>query len=98
MSSPAREPSRRVSSAEQALLGSVGHNIRQLRRRRRMTQQELSQITGLTRTYIGGIERGARNPSLVTLHRMADALGTEAGRLVPVAESTVAKQAPRRPA
>jgi len=53
---------------------SVGKRIRLLRKSRRWTQEELGERARLHPTYIGGIERGERNPTLLNLHRIAKAL------------------------
>ncbi len=52
----------------------VGRNIRRLREARRMTQEQLAFEAQIDLTYVGGIERGRRNPSLMVMVRIADAL------------------------
>lgn len=49
--------------------------IAKLRNERGMTQEELAFKSGLHRTYIGMIERGERNITLVNAMRLADAFG-----------------------
>jgi transcriptional regulator with XRE-family HTH domain len=51
-----------------------------------MSQTELGVASGLHRTYVGGIERGERNPSLTNIFRIADALGVGASALLAAAE------------
>jgi transcriptional regulator with XRE-family HTH domain len=53
----------------------VGLNVRRLREKRGWSQEEFAFQSGLHRTYISGIERGARNPTVLVLKEMADALG-----------------------
>lgn len=53
----------------------VGHNVRRIRQERGLTQERLAFAAELDLTYIGGIERGRRNPSLLAMARIADALG-----------------------
>lgn len=53
----------------------VGKNVRQLRQGRGLTQEQLAFEADLDLTYVGGIERGKRNPSLLVMVRLADALG-----------------------
>lgn len=55
----------------------VGDNVRRLRKDRRLTQEQLAFEARLDLTYIGGIERGRRNPSVLVLARIAEALGAE---------------------
>ena len=62
----------------------VGANVRRLRVERGLTQEKLAFEAGLDLTYVGGIERGRRNPTVVVLGRIAEALGTTpAGLLSP---------------
>ncbi|MBA3723950.1 MAG: helix-turn-helix transcriptional regulator [Candidatus Levybacteria bacterium] len=60
-----------------------GNHLRKLREDRRLTQEELADKAGMHFTYIGQIERGLRNPSLVNLHKIAKALRISAGQLLP---------------
>lgn len=54
---------------------SFGNNVRRLRESSGMTQENLAEAAGLDRSYIGGIERGERNPALAAILRLASALG-----------------------
>jgi transcriptional regulator with XRE-family HTH domain len=58
-----------------------GSNMRQLRRVRGISQEELAERSGLHRTYIGGIERGERNPSLINIVSIAEGLSCNVGDL-----------------
>ncbi len=60
-----------------------GRQLRKLREERRLTQEQLADKAGMHFTYIGQIERGVRNPSLVNLHKIAKALKVSAGQLLP---------------
>lgn len=60
-----------------------GKHLRKLREERGWTQEDLADKAGMHFTYIGQIERGLRNPSLVNLERLSKALGINAGRLLP---------------
>lgn len=57
-----------------ASLKKLGARIRELRRAAGISQEALADIAGLHRTYIGGIERGERNVSVVNLLLIAKAL------------------------
>lgn len=52
----------------------LGQNVQRLRRERGWSQEELADRTGLHRTYISGIERGIRNPTVTILERLAEGL------------------------
>ena len=57
------------------ILVSFGNSIRKLRAKKKLTQRELAKRAGLDVTYISGIERGVRNPSLKSLESVAIGLG-----------------------
>ena len=58
-----------------------GTRLRELRRQKGLSQEALASACDLDRTYIGGVERGERNISLINIHRLAQALDVEAGDL-----------------
>ena len=49
-------------------------NVRRLRHQRGLTQEQLAFEAEIDLTYVGGIERGRRNPSLMVMARIAEAL------------------------
>jgi transcriptional regulator with XRE-family HTH domain len=53
----------------------VGRNVRRYRLEKGLTQEQLSELSGFTQFYISGLERGQRNPTIVTLYELAQALG-----------------------
>lgn len=55
----------------------VGGNVRRFRQQAQLTQEQLAFAAEIDLTYVGGIERGKRNPSILVLARIAKALGTE---------------------
>ena len=60
-----------------------GQRVRELRKLAHMSQEELADRAGLDRSYIGGVERGERNVSLVNIHKIARALKIKADALFP---------------
>jgi transcriptional regulator with XRE-family HTH domain len=58
-----------------------GQNVATLRRSEGMTQEQLAELSGLHRTYISGVERGTRNPTLLTVISLAQALDVQPGVL-----------------
>lgn len=72
---------------EDSAVDSVGRRIRARRQAKGWTQEQLAAAAGVHPTYLGGIERGTRNPSLRNLLRVAAALGVELARLVADDES-----------
>jgi len=52
-----------------------GHRVRKIRADKGFSQEALAQEADLDRTYIGGVERGERNISLINIHKIATALG-----------------------
>ncbi|WP_257351449.1 helix-turn-helix domain-containing protein [Pseudalkalibacillus decolorationis] len=52
----------------------VGSRVRNVRKARGLTQEQLAERCGLQYTYIGGIERGTRNVSLATIEKLSDGL------------------------
>lgn len=55
----------------------VGRNMRRLRLAAGLTQADLSERLGSDRAYVSGLERGQRNPTVVTLWHISKALGVK---------------------
>lgn len=60
---------------------AFGEAIRRVRKQKGVSQESLALACGLDRTYISGIERGARNPSLTNVFKIAAALETDPAEL-----------------
>ncbi|MGE0760425.1 MAG: helix-turn-helix domain-containing protein [Pirellulaceae bacterium] len=60
----------------------VGLNVQRLRKNRGWSQEDLAFACGLHRTYVSGVERGIRNPTIVILAKIAAALETSPDRLL----------------
>ena len=55
--------------ADARFLEAFGEAVRAERERKDLSQEELGFEAGLDRTYVSGIERGVRNPTVVTIRR-----------------------------
>ena len=64
-----------MAKQESSIQEQFGNRVRHLRDKVGWSQERLADECGLHRTYIGGIERGERNPSLKNIHAIAKALG-----------------------
>jgi len=62
-------------------LSELGKKIRKLRATKNLTQEELAASSKLDRSYISGIERGLRNPTVATLCDIAQVLGVPVANL-----------------
>lgn len=61
---------------------AFGRRVRDLRRERGISQEDLAHLAGVDRSYAGAIERGEQNLSLNNMWRLADALGVHLRDLV----------------
>jgi len=66
----------------QHLIEEFGKRIRQLRTEKNLSQEQLAELTGFHRTYIGMVERGERNLSLSNIGVFAKAFEMTAGQLL----------------
>lgn len=60
----------------------VGRNLKKYRKEAGLSQEGLALECGLHRTYVSGVERGVRNPTVVVLEQIAKPLGIPAWRLL----------------
>lgn len=60
---------------------ALGKEIRDLRRKRGLTQEQLAELADLSTPYVSHLERGTKNPSLAVLVRLADCLQVTVDRL-----------------
>ena len=58
-----------------------GRQVRKLREERGLSQEQLADLCELDRTYVGGVERGERNVSLINIIRISRGLEVEAKEL-----------------
>ena len=60
----------------------LGRNVRRLRGEKELSQEAFAHEAGIHRTYVSDIERGARNPTITVVERLAKALKVSAGDLL----------------
>lgn len=53
----------------------VGENVRKVRLKRGLTQERFAEKSGFSQQYLSSLENGRRNPSIVTIYELAQALG-----------------------
>jgi transcriptional regulator with XRE-family HTH domain len=66
---------------------AIGRSIRQLRKERNLSQESLALLADLDRSYMGGIERGEHNMTVLNLVKICDALEIQMSFLLELAGS-----------
>lgn len=67
---------------ENDILTQFGSRVKELRTKNKLTQEQFAQKTGLHKNYIGMVERGERNPSLVNIQIIANGLNVTISELM----------------
>jgi transcriptional regulator with XRE-family HTH domain len=78
---------------QMSLPETVGNRIRELRKAKGWTQEQLAEAAGLHYSYIGGVERGDRNISLETLEKIMNGLQVPAEEIFKFKEDSLYKRA-----
>ena len=60
----------------------LGKNLRRLRKEKELSQEAFAFEAKIHRTYVSDLERGARNPTISVVQKLAVALGVKAGQLL----------------
>lgn len=69
----------------------VGRNFARLRKEKGLTQEDVEAISGFSQQYLSGLERGQRNPTIITLYELSQALGVSHMDLVTDDDPEIAK-------
>lgn len=70
------------SHARHPVLLTFGRAVREARSESGMSQEELAHLSGVDRSYMSSIERGEQNVGLMSMHRIAEALGVSLAELM----------------
>lgn len=65
-----------------SIIDDLARNVRNARERLGWSQEQLAEQSGIHRTYLSGVERGRRNPTVTVLAALANALGTSPSTLL----------------
>jgi transcriptional regulator with XRE-family HTH domain len=60
----------------------LSRNLQRLRKQKAWSQEEFADRAGLHRTYVSGVERGVRNPTITVVEKLAVTLGVKLGELM----------------
>ncbi|WP_035200970.1 helix-turn-helix domain-containing protein [Agrobacterium tumefaciens] len=71
-----------MNSDEKKFLVEFGERVRALRKSRGLSQEQLAHACGLDRTYVGGIERGERNITIIKIRLIASALNVPISQVI----------------
>lgn len=77
----------------------VGQNVRRLRLAADLTQEAVAELMGVDRAYVSALELGKRNPTIITMWQVAEALKVRLADLVDenaVSQRTSRSRAPKR--
>lgn len=74
----------------------VGRNVKRIRLEKGLTQEQFAERSGFTQQYLSGLERGRRNPTIVTLYELSQALGVEHVALIVPDDEALAESGGRR--
>lgn len=65
----------------------VGRNFARIRRAKGLTQEQVEERSGFSQQYLSGLEQGRRNPTIVTLYELSQALGVNHVELLAAQET-----------
>ena len=80
------------SHERKSLLAAFGAALKAERKRKGLSQEKLGFECDLDRTYVSGLERGVRNPTLLVVERLAEGLKVQPSELLAAAEAKLKKQ------
>ncbi len=72
----------------------VGKNFARLPMERGLTQEQVEERSGFSQWYISSLERGRRNPTIISLYELANALGVTVADLIAASDEPKGVDAP----
>lgn len=90
-----RRVSTGTSEAEAVSAGRLGSRVKELRKKRGLTLEELAERSGVSRAMISKLERGEKNPTLVVAAKLAEGFGVTLSQLVGIEEQREVVVVPR---
>ena len=70
---------------------TVGDNFARIRREKGLTQEKIEELSGFSQQYLSGLERGKRNPTIVSLYELSVTLSVDLEEFFkPVADTNLA--------
>lgn len=74
------------SPSDTAILKHIGSKLKFYRLYKELTQEDLAEIAGFTRSYYTEIETGKRNPSILNLYKLSEALDVSLVKIIDIDE------------
>lgn len=71
-----------MDKKDKKYLKEIGQNIAQVRRKNNLTQVDVCTEIKMDKPYLSSIENGRQNPTLLTLKKLADAIGVNVNQLL----------------
>jgi transcriptional regulator with XRE-family HTH domain len=61
----------------------VGRNVKRLREKKGLTQEQFAEMSGFSQQYVSSLERGRRNPTIISLYELSSRAGCQPPRSAP---------------
>jgi transcriptional regulator with XRE-family HTH domain len=78
-----------ILGADMTIEEAFGQTIRELRKSKKLSQEALSDLSSLDRSFISQLECGNKQPSLVTIFQLAEAFNMSAANIISMVEEKI---------